>query len=135
LYNAENHGGIAAAGRNMRLASQPLREFSHKSRRKIRIEFFSTPLDASAPWDLTSMSESSSAGTPRAPFAPGSTVKERKYDQATFRPLAAPCLRLYPSTGLVVRSSSRAIRLLFLEDLMIENKIDKAMKPIPAPYE
>jgi hypothetical protein len=37
----------------MRLATQPLREFSHKSRGKIRIEFFSTPLDASAPLGLT----------------------------------------------------------------------------------
>jgi HSP20 family molecular chaperone IbpA len=35
----------------------------------------------------------------------------------------------------LVRSSSRAIRLFFFEDLMIENKIDKAMKPIPVPYE
>jgi hypothetical protein len=35
----------------------------------------------------------------------------------------------------LVRSSSRAIRLFFLEDLMIENKTDKAMKPIPVPYE
>jgi hypothetical protein len=34
-----------------------------------------------------------------------------------------------------VRFSSRAIRLFFLEDLMIENKIDKARKPIPVPYE
>jgi hypothetical protein len=33
----------------------------------------------------------------------------------------------------LVRSSSRAIRLFVLEDLMIENKIDKAMKPIPVP--
>ena len=74
----------------MRLATQPLREFSHNSRGKIRIEFFITHLVLS------------SAGTALAPLPPGSRVKERKYDHATFRRLAAPCLGLFPSTGLEI---------------------------------
>jgi hypothetical protein len=86
----------------MRLATQPLREFSHNSRGKIRIEFFITQLVPSAARQLAVVPKSFSVGTALAPFAPGSTVKERKYDQATFRRLAAPCLGLFPSTGLEI---------------------------------
>ena len=86
----------------MRLATQPLREFSHNSRGKIRIEFFITHLVLSSAWQLASASEFFSAGAALAPLPPGSTVKERKYDQATFRHLAAPCLGLFPSTGLEI---------------------------------
>ena len=38
----------------MRLATQPLREFSHNSRAKIRIEFFITHLVPSTVWQLAS---------------------------------------------------------------------------------
>ncbi len=86
----------------MRLATQPLREFSHNSRAKIRIEFFITRLVPSPVWQLASARESFSPGTAFAPFLPGSTVKERTYDQATFCRLAAPCLGLFPSTGLEI---------------------------------
>ena len=48
--NAESYGGIVGRReRIMRLATQPLREFSHNSRGKIRTEFFNTQLDASPP--------------------------------------------------------------------------------------
>ena len=99
----------------MRLATQPLREFSHNSRAKIRIEFFITRLVPSAASQLANAPEFFSPGTALAPFLPGSTVKERTYDQATFAvwPHLVLGSFLPQVRNFLVRSSSRAIRLFF----------------------
>lgn len=122
----------------MRLATQPLREFSHNSRAKIRIEVFSAPLDASAPWDLPIVRKSRSAGTPRAPFCAGIHSQEaevRPGDPSPFGRNLSWALSNHRSGNFWSAPFSRVIRLFFLEDLMIKNKIEKTMKPIPVPYE
>jgi HSP20 family protein len=74
---------------------------------------------------LASTPELYSTGTARASFllSPGSTVKQRKYDQATFSPFGrtwSRVLSIQRSGNLWSAPSSRAIRLFFSEDLAFE---------------
>jgi hypothetical protein len=119
----------------MRLATQPLREFSHKSRGKILIELFSTPLDASAHLGLMKHVRIDFRWYTACSFCPrihseGAEVRPGDLSPHLVFGSIHPQVWVFP-----VRSSSRAIRLFFLEHLMIENKIDKATKPILIPYE
>ncbi len=105
----------------MRLATQPLREFSHNSRGKIRIEFFITPLDHSAAWQLANAPESFSAGTALAPISAGihsQGADVRPGDLSPFGRTLSWALSFYRSRNFWSAPFSRAIRLFFLEDLM-----------------
>jgi hypothetical protein len=65
-------------------------------------------------------------------------MKGVECDQATFRRLADFCRGSTVSSCLMQQPHSLlllTILLFNLEDSMIETKIEKAMKPIPVPYE
>lgn len=100
----------------MRLATQPLREFSHNSRGKIRIEFFITHLVLSSAWQLASASEFFWAGTALAPASAGihsQGAEVRPGDLSPFGRTLSWALSFHRSGNFSSAPSSRAIRLLF----------------------
>ncbi len=100
----------------MRLSTQPLREFSHNSRAKIRIEFFITRLAPSAASQLANAPESFSAGTALAPISAGihsQGAEVRPGDLSPFGRTLSWALSFHRSRNFWSAPSSRAIRLFF----------------------